>query len=281
MTRAANPSATPSFWRDPALPFVEARAVRDGRRISYGRHWHDTVSVGAILGGRSTYLNGSRSEAAAPGMLVLMNPGEVHACNPVDELPWSYRMLYVNSAWLAGLQAGLREDGPRALAPFGAISSHAPDLYTAFNQLFDALGERSGDALAREEALVGFFSRLDERLGSRAPMRAGDHPNLARAADYINAHATAALKLDEIAAAAGLSVSYLVRSFGKRYGMTPHEYQINCRIQHGKAQLRRGEPIAQVALDTGFADQAHFQRTFKRLTAATPGQYRKVQVSTR
>jgi AraC-like DNA-binding protein len=56
--------------------------------------------------------------------------------------------------------------------------------------------------------------------------------------------------------------------------MTPHAYLINRRIQYSRAQLRRGRQIADVALDAGFADQAHLQRTFKRLVAATPGQYR-------
>ncbi|MDI7066180.1 helix-turn-helix domain-containing protein, partial [Klebsiella pneumoniae] len=51
-------------------------------------------------------------------------------------------------------------------------------------------------------------------------------------------------------------------------------YLINRRIQYSRAQLRRGYPIADVALDAGFADQAHLQRTFRRLVAATPGQYR-------
>lgn len=281
MSRAAQPSATPFFWRDPVLPFVEARQIDDGRRVSYGRHWHDTVSVGAILGGRSTYLNGSRNQEIQQGTLVMMNPGDVHACNPVADHAWSYRMLYLDSAWLAKLQADLREDSPRAFTPFGAVATDSPRLYAAFNALFDALGGLDADTLRREEALVGFFSMLDERLGSRSPARTDSHPDLARAADYIDANATLSLRLDEIAAAAGLSVSYLVRAFAKRYGMTPHEYQINRRIQRGQQQLRRGEPIAQVALDTGFADQAHFQRTFKRLTAATPGQYRKAQASIR
>jgi AraC-like DNA-binding protein len=57
--------------------------------------------------------------------------------------------------------------------------------------------------------------------------------------------------------------------------MTPHAYLINSRIQYAQARLRRGEAIAEVALAAGFADQAHLQRTFKQLLAATPGQYRR------
>jgi AraC-like DNA-binding protein len=73
---------------------------------------------------------------------------------------------------------------------------------------------------------------------------------------------------------AELSASHLIRAFKQRYGMTPYAYLINRRIQYSRTQLKRGRLIADVALDAGFADQAHLQRTFKRLVAATPGQYR-------
>jgi AraC-like DNA-binding protein len=94
-----------------------------------------------------------------------------------------------------------------------------------------------------------------------------------RAAKYIDAHFAQALRLDDICAEANLSASYLIRAFKKRYGVAPHEYQTNRRIQFAKARLREQIPLAQVALEAGFADQAHFQRMFKRLSAVTPGQY--------
>jgi AraC-like DNA-binding protein len=56
--------------------------------------------------------------------------------------------------------------------------------------------------------------------------------------------------------------------------MTPHAFLVNRRIQFARDQLRNGKLIADVALEAGFADQAHFQRAFKQHLAATPGQYR-------
>lgn len=56
--------------------------------------------------------------------------------------------------------------------------------------------------------------------------------------------------------------------------MTPHAFVVNQRVQFAQSRLRDGEPIADVALEAGFADQAHFQRAFKQHLAATPGQYR-------
>lgn len=59
------------------------------------------------------------------------------------------------------------------------------------------------------------------------------------------------------------------------FGFTPHAYLINYRIQRGQRELKHGKPIAETALNVGFADQPHFQRTFKKLLAATPKQYRQ------
>lgn len=98
--------------------------------------------------------------------------------------------------------------------------------------------------------------------------------NLVRAAEYIREHCTGSLKLEEICATANLSASYLIPSFKDLYGMTPHAYLINRRIEYWRSQLKRGRPIADVALEAGFSDQAHLQRTFRQFVAATPGQYR-------
>ena len=55
--------------------------------------------------------------------------------------------------------------------------------------------------------------------------------------------------------------------------MNPHAHMVNRRILFAQQQLKAGQAIADVALAAGFADQAHFQRIFKRLVAATPRQY--------
>lgn len=82
------------------------------------------------------------------------------------------------------------------------------------------------------------------------------------------------LSLSQLSAVAGLTPSHFVRAFSQHYGMTPHAYLLDRRIRHARTLLKQGQPLAEVALASGFADQAHFQRQFKRRVAATPGQYR-------
>ncbi|NMY51950.1 AraC family transcriptional regulator [Pseudomonas sp. WS 5011] len=268
-------ATTPRFWRDPALPFVETREALDGRLLCYAKHSHECFSIGTITRGRSTYFNEKAREQVAAGTLVLMNPGDVHACNPVDGQPWSYRMFYIDSTWLGDLQHQLGFSHNPHLQPFSAILSRDPELFNGLNQLYDLLNAASVDQLRKECALIDYFSTLQQRLAPAPAPAREDNPRIRLAAEFIRTHCTQTLKLDAICSAAELSPSYLIRSFRQHYGMTPHAYLLNCRVQVAQAGLKRGESIAEVALDAGFADQAHLQRTFKQLLAATPGQYRR------
>jgi AraC-like DNA-binding protein len=270
----AKSASAPRFWRSDALPFIEARSIDDGRKVCYAKHSHETFSIGAVTGGRSVYLNRRAQEWIGAGAVVLMNPDDVHACNPVAGERWSYRMLHVDVAWLTKLQHELGFSENHAFRAFSQIMTLDTALFDGVNRLCAILADHDTDTLRKESAAITFFSDVQQKLNpARLPDRDAS-AQLARAAEFIAENCTRALKLDDVCEAAGLSASHLIRAFKERYGMTPHAYLINRRIQYSRAQLRRGRLIADVALDAGFADQAHLQRTFKRLVAATPGQYR-------
>lgn len=260
------------FWRDAALPFIEARTVADGRRVCYARHSHETFSIGLIDSGCSSYINRHHLCRIDAGTLVLMNPGDVHACNPIENQPWAYRMLYVNVGWLADLQddLGLGGTGFRRFSP---ILTRDPLLQAGFRSFHDALTDERAELARKHGAAVAFFSALHRRLRLEVAAPVNDS-KLRRAAELIADNYQRPLRLDEISHAAGMSPSSLIRSFKKHFGMTPHAYLTNRRVQFARAELRRGIPIAEVALAAGFADQAHLQRAFKQLLAATPGHYR-------
>ena len=265
---------TQSFWRDDALPFIEARFVEDGRTVCYERHFHDTFSIGQITGGRSTYLNGRLRETVGAGAVVVMNPGDVHACNPIDGERWSYRMLYVDRGWLTALQHSLGFDANQDLRLFSTAVTGDVPLFAGFGELVRVLVDDAAEPLQKSSAAVAYFSAVQQRLDPAPRSGEASAQKLRLAAEFISDNRTRRLTLEEICAATDLSASYLIRAFKRRYGMTPHAYLINRRVQFGQDQLRRGRAIADVALDAGFADQAHFQRAFKRLFAATPRQYR-------
>ena len=246
--------------------------MRDAREICYVRHSHDTFSIGLVTGGRSIYQHERGRDEISAGTVVMMNPGAMHACNPVDVAAWSYRMVHIDADWLLRLQRQDDADAGGRLCEVEPTSTRDGGLRTRLARLCRRFADPCADTLARHEAIVQLASALQ---GHSAPPRPdGAARGLKRAAELIIERCDEALTLADLCAASGLSESHLVRSFRKRYGMTPHAFLVDRRIQRARHELRRGRPIADVAAALGFADQAHLQRTFRRVVAATPGQYR-------
>lgn len=267
-------NATPQFWRDPQLPFIEARSIADGRKVCYARHSHEVFSIGAITSGRSTYLHEKTRHTISTGTVVLMNPGEVHACNPIDDQPWSYVMLYVDAHWLAGIQHAGECGTNSGFQPIAATHTQLPALFNGLLELYARLLDPGIELLAKQEAAIHFFSRVQQSLGSLVSLPKTANRRVERVAEYIDEHFRHPIRLEDMCEAASLSEAYLIRAFEQRYHMTPHAYLTNRRVQHAQTQLRDGTSIAAIAQQSGFADQAHLQRVFKKHLAATPGQYK-------
>lgn len=263
----------PHYWRHPAVPHIEIRNVEDGRAFAHGRHTHATFSIGAIMEGGCLYLNGHTTRAVSAGSVVLMNPGAVHACNPLQSQEWAYRMFYVDTPWLASVQQHIASGTPTGFFPVVENYSTDPALFNGLDSMYNALVANSATPASMQAATLGFFRTLltTLRWGSEAR---SELDKVAQAAEFIREHCTQPLTLEAISAHVQLSASYLIRAFKARSGLTPHGYLIDCRLQLAREGLRRGEAIAEVAAQAGFADQAHLQRLFKRTLAATPGQYR-------
>ena len=101
-------------------------------------------------------------------------------------------------------------------------------------------------------------------------------PQLRRAIDYIHNHLDTDLSLDSLATLARMSAHYFAQLFKQSTGFAPHQYIIRCRVERAKALLARPElAIADIAYQTGFANQSHLNRHFKRLLGVTPGQWQQ------
>lgn len=262
------------FWADPKLPYLELRATRDGRSLCYGLHSHAEFSVGLIESGRSIYRNGRLEQAVGAGDLVLMNPGAVHACRSQDgEQAWAYSMLYVDPDWLAGVQ------GEGAWRDLPATLLRRADLAAAMRDLLNCLDEPLASSFEREQLCLDFFAALCEAARPPTESRrrdAGPDGRLRLAIELLQDRYAEPLRLADLAQAAGLSANQLTRLFRARTGLTPHAYLTDLRVQRSRALLRQGSlSLAEVALATGFADQAHWQRHYRRLHATPPGAYRR------
>ena len=108
---------------------------------------------------------------------------------------------------------------------------------------------------------------LDEPVPA-LPTPPVSHPGIRRALGHLHEHYTERTSLGELAG--------IARLFRAQTGMTPGGYLRHLRIEHAKMLLRHGMPISRVAFTTGFYDQSHFTRRFKRDVGLPPGRFARV-----
>ncbi|MBU1310295.1 MAG: AraC family transcriptional regulator [Gammaproteobacteria bacterium] len=274
------PSTQPLFWRNAGMPYVELRQVLDGRLVSYALHSHQQWSVGAILDGQSEFVCHNRLHYVQSGALVMMNPDVVHACNPQQNSPWAYYMMHLDKNWLA---AFLHTEGVRSQPGWfdtTADTLSCPQLFAGFVAIAETLRSPLCSVAEKDAVLRTYlrqlFLQLDNHSVAVATLSAPD--KLYRVADYLATHCEEDTAIDTVSAAFGLSTGYLMRAFKRHFNMTPHAYRLNRRVQMAQDALKQGKAIAAIAHDTGFSDQPHFQRVFKQRVAATPAQYRSVEL---
>ncbi len=95
------------------------------------------------------------------------------------------------------------------------------------------------------------------------------------AREYINEHFTESCSLREIAEAVNISPNYLHTIFHQAFGETPYGYVTGKRIEKAKKLIMAGQSsMLDIAIETGFCSQSHFNKVFKARTGVTPKQFR-------
>ena len=258
-------------WRSEDFPLLE---LHTGFLVEqpHPRHWHDEVLVCAITGGGGWLETPGRPEATGPGCLFTVSAGQVHA-NRATPGGCSFVSIYLSARGLDdtlgpgwGTSAAL-EAVPTRVTGGGPIRS-------ALARLHRVLGAPAS-RLHRAAALHELVSTLLRGGSGVESSRSGDaEPRaVSRAEAYLRAHWDRPVSLSELSRAAGLSPFHLHRSFSRSVGLPPHAFQLQLRVDRAKTLLAGGLDIAAVAHRTGFADQSHFTRIFRRSVGVTPGRF--------
>jgi transcriptional regulator GlxA family with amidase domain len=138
--------------------------------------------------------------------------------------------------------------------------------------------EAGADALTAQTTLLDLLALLIQRHSDKQQsMRplGNEIAAVKRAKEYLTENFNKNISLESLAQIAYLSPFHLLRAFRKAVGLPPHEYLINVRVEHARQLLAQGRAIADVAFETGFCDQCHLNRHFKRIVGVTPGHYLK------
>lgn len=145
-------------------------------------------------------------------------------------------------------------------------------------------------ALARDpDAALRYISRASALLvrpepASRQPPRHGGGLvawQVGRVKSYIAANLAEPITIEDLAARTGLSASYFSRAFRVTFGEAPYVHVLRRRIERAcDLMLATDDPLSQIAIDCGLADQSHFTRLFRRFLGTTPHAWRRARRET-
>ncbi|AYZ31849.1 AraC family transcriptional regulator [Serratia sp. FDAARGOS_506] len=265
-----------SIWRSSEL---QAELIH-GRFVDYAYdvHTHETACFALLTEGSIRIKMRGSEFVAHKGELYAIDAEEPHAGWAIDENGWRLRTLYVDVGYLRQLvREGHGAQLPMLAGPIIKDPEVIADLYSLHH-----CSEVEGSRLFRDQAYLSFADKLFERhvRHRHVVTREGKELNRVKMArDFLDAHLCDNISLIAIAGEVGLPQYKLFRAFERTYGMTPHAYQRQARVRYAMQLLRQGISLIDAGEVSGFSDQAHFTRWFKRFMGITPGQYQKAVIS--
>ncbi|MFF3762332.1 AraC family transcriptional regulator [Streptomyces sp. NPDC002185] len=253
-----------SAWRPRVPGVVEVFHARFTEH-AYPMHVHDVWTLLIVDDGAVRY-DLDRHERGTPRDTVSLLPPQVpHNGSPATSDGFRKRVLYLDCTQLDASLIGPAVDAPDLVDPL---------LRRRVGQLHAALAE-PGDELEAQSRLALVGDRLRGHLRPRQ-VRPGPEagPGVAHALrELLDARVVEGVTLDEAALLLHAHPAHLVRAFSGAFGIAPHQYLTARRIDRARQLLLDGRAPVDVAAATGFYDQSHLNRSFKRIVGTTPGRF--------
>ncbi|QBD74934.1 AraC family transcriptional regulator [Ktedonosporobacter rubrisoli] len=239
----------------------------------YCQRFAHSYVIGTVQAGRGILQYRLSKQELARGAFYVIEPGEVWGCQS-EELTFSHLLVDPTLLQHIAIETLGTE---KALPHFPASGICNSALSQLFANLSAGLIEPASQLKQQETLLTALAQLLLSQARDRAELEhvGGEHSAIRRVKAYLAEHYAGDVSLGTLASIANLSAFHLTRVFRQAVGLPPHAYQLQLRIAHARNLLAKGLSVSYVAHETGFFDQTHFTKQFKRHVGITPGTYRK------
>jgi AraC-like DNA-binding protein len=240
---------------------------------AYHPHRHDTYAIGLTERGVQAFDYRGATQISLPGQVAVLHPDERHDGRAGTEAGFGYRLLYIEPALIFDAVRQFPGRGKPAALPFvrDPVVTNAK-LASAIRAAFD-----DGDEpLAIDDLVMQLAVGLLEEDHSAARADLPRQLNLAmieRARQFLDAEKTRVVRSSELESLTGLSRYDLARQFRSVTGTSPYRYLLMRRLDFARTLIASDRALVDVALESGFADQAHFTRAFAAAYGMTPARY--------
>jgi AraC-like DNA-binding protein len=261
-----SPTSAVRAWK-PTVPGVREALEARFAEHAYPPHTHDVWTLFVVDAGGVHYGLDRHHLMADPSMVSFLPPNVVHDGRPATGDGYRKRAIYLEAGVLGESMIGRAVDRPFL---------RDPSLRARVSALHDALG-CADDALEAEGRLHDVASRIRSALGEAGHDRDQDERGARDLAEALRAwlddRLFAAPTLAVAGANLGASPSRLSHVFADAFSIPPHAYVDGRRLEIARDRILEGRPLADVAAEVGYVDQAHLTRRFKRFLGTTPGRF--------
>lgn len=229
-------------------PYKIEFTLLDNCNFTFENHNHVSIyAIGLILAGDVTLTKKNVACKLSPDDLFIIPPYMVHSLAPSAD-QYSIVTLCIGTEFL--------------------------DTYAVNNGklLIQNLANQLDDGFLTHRQVEAFVDALE--LVYNMAAKFDDYTEIiTETKNFIEARPEENITLDTLAQQVFISKYYLIREFKKTIGLSPHRFQIQNRIRKAQRLLTNGSTITETAQSTGFYDQSHFIKYFKKIVGITPSEY--------
>jgi AraC-like DNA-binding protein len=209
---------------------------------------------------------GSR-RTCLPGQLHILHPDETHDGGAGTDDGFGYRMLYIAPELVRDALAG--HGLPFVGDPVQDLTPMARPIASLLADIDEPISELGCAEIAAAVA-DGLLSLSGQTKFGRATI---DIRAIELVRDYLVAHASEQTPASVLEKIAGIDRFTIARQFRWAFGTSPDRYRTLRRLALARAAIESGQSLGRAAAESGFADQSHMTRQFKRTYGLTPGRW--------
>ncbi|WP_025667194.1 AraC family transcriptional regulator [Aquimarina megaterium] len=236
-------------------------------------HFHESYTIIFMDYGIGDYSNDSSNFILSTGSILVFNPYEVHTGKPVKNSPWNFLTMYVPIGIMKKAMGTLNSSIELPVFKENIITNKV--LFKKGKTVFPNLIYNQHNPKS-EYLLMDFLKELIQRY---AHTEINNEPISEKfivakqIKEYLHNHYLEEVSIHDLSNLTGISEYGLIKSFKQHYQLPPHQYLVNLRIEKAKKLLTERLSATEVAYQSGFFDQSHFTRHFKKIIGITPKQF--------
>ncbi len=238
----------------------------------FTKHYHDTYTIGLTYEGLLKSYNTYQSYTSYEQSIRINNPGEVH-CGKSSQ--WSHVNFYPTVELISNLYEQIFHERKTPFFERHIIDNK--ELFFKLHIFFNAYFKKE-EELVIETLLIDALSSLilSNTIYIKEYKKIFEDKKIVKDTfEFIKDSIDCDFTLDILAKNVNLSKFHFLRLFKKEFGITPHAFIINERLNQANNLIKNGCKISEASLNVGFNDQSHFGRNFKKYFGYSPSYLKK------